>query len=102
MRFSLSIITLLCSFSCLAQITSSQQKALNSYVEYANQSADNVTSVVKSIIDYYPTLHQKNSWRAPRYVCPIQLDDYYLNQVTTLNKNLSATLSTGLNTRLKE
>jgi hypothetical protein len=47
-------------------ITSAQLKALNSFVDYANQSADEAAAVVQSIIDYYPKIHQKSSWGVPR------------------------------------
>jgi Mg-chelatase subunit ChlD len=81
-------------------ITSVQQKALNSYVEYANQSADEASAVVQSIITYYPTIHQKRSWGAPRFTCPVQLEDYYLNNARKLSSGLSATVSTALNAKL--
>lgn len=96
-------LLLLLSTSGFAQvITSAQQKALNSYVDYASQSADEVTAVVKSIIAYYPTIHQKSARESPRYTCPVQLEDYYLNNAVSQSKALSATLSTPLNTRLKD
>ncbi|WP_276372981.1 VWA domain-containing protein [Chryseolinea sp. H1M3-3] len=85
-----------------AQISAVQQKALNSYVEYANRSAEEVEAVVKSIISYYPTIHQKQSWGAPRYTCPIQLEDYFLNEARKQSKGLSPVLSTALNTKLNE
>lgn len=72
-------------------ITATQQKALNAHVDYANQSADEMTAVVKSIIDYYPSLKQKRSWGAPRYTCPVQLDEYYLKTAVSLQKDLPAT-----------
>jgi hypothetical protein len=60
-------------FPCLvlAQTAPPQIKALNSYVDYANQSAEEVTRVTASLIEYYPNLDRKN-W-IPRYVCPVQL-----------------------------
>jgi len=99
---TLSFILLLLSFSAFSQtITSTQQKALNSYVEYANQSAQEVSAVVKRIVEYYPTIHRKSSWGVPRYTCPVQMEEYYLTQVGTLSKSLSAAYSTSLNTHLK-
>jgi Mg-chelatase subunit ChlD len=95
-------LLLLVSNMAFGQITSTQQKALNSYVDYANISADEMTSVVKSIIDYYPKLHQKTSWGPPRYVCPVQLEEYYAGQVVLLSKTLNATTSTALNLKFKE
>jgi Mg-chelatase subunit ChlD len=96
------LLLLLPFFSAAQPITPVQQKALNAYADYANQSADEVTVLVKSIIAYYPTIHQKNSWGAPRYTCPVQLDDYYFNNAFALSKNLSATLSGSLMPKLKE
>ncbi len=102
MRYPLFLLLLISTPSLAQMITSVQQKALNSYVEYANQSADEVAAVVKSIISYYPTIHQKSGWGAPRYTCPVQLEDYYLNNALNLSKPLSATYSTPLNSRLKD
>jgi Ca-activated chloride channel homolog len=102
MRISLLFLFLHISGISIGQITSAQQKALNSYVDYANQSAEEVSAVVKSIITYYPTIHQKSSWGPPRYVCPVQLEDYYLNTAIGLGKTLTATISTPINTKLKE
>ncbi len=101
MRLPLFIL-FLTSSTCFSQITSVQQKALNNYVDYANQSADEVTAVVKSIISYYPTIHAKSSWGAPRYTCPVQLENYYLENALSQSTSLTATLSSPLNSRLKE
>ena len=102
MRVFLLLLLLLISGISFSQITSAQQKALNSYVDYANQSAAEVSAVVKSIISYYPTIHQKSSWGPPRYVCPVQMEDYYLNTAISLGKTLTATVSTSINTKLKD
>lgn len=70
-------------------------KTLNAYVDYANQSADEMTSTFKSLSDYYPKLFTKGSWNQPRYVCPVQLDEFYYNKAlqapvvtTALQKSL--------------
>jgi Ca-activated chloride channel family protein len=81
-------------------ISAPQQKALNACVEYANQSADEVTAVVKSLIDYYPAIHLKRSWGVPRYTCPVQLDEYYLTTAISQSKTLNATLAAALNAKL--
>jgi Ca-activated chloride channel homolog len=86
MRIFVILFLLSLSFLSLGQITSAQQKALNSYVDYANQSAEEVTGTVKSIIAYYPTIRQKRSWGTPRFTCPVQLDEYYWNTATTQTK----------------
>ena len=97
------LLLLFVSTSSLAQmITSAQQKALNSFVDYANQSADETAAVVQSIIDYYPKIHQKSSWGVPRYTCPVQLDDYYFNTAIAQTKGLSATISNALNAKVKD
>ena len=101
MRF-IYLLILVPFLSAAQPITAVQQKSLNAYVDYANQSADEVTNVVKSIIQYYPSIHQKSSWGAPRYTCPVQLDDYYFTNAIALSKNLSATASGNLLPKLKE
>jgi len=101
MRYLLFL--LLISASGFTQpMTSAKQKALNSYVDYANQSADETTAIVRSLIEYYPTIHQKSSWGAPRYTCPVQMEEYYLNNALALGKTLDAGLSTGLNAKLRD
>jgi Ca-activated chloride channel homolog len=102
MRLLISFLLFQIPILSTAQISAVQQKALNSYVEYANRSAEEVEAVVKSIIAYYPTIHQKQSWGAPRYTCPIQLEDYFLNEAKKQSKGLSPVLSTALNTKLNE
>jgi hypothetical protein len=98
MRILLFILFLAVTSATSAQTTSGKQKALNAYIEYANQSADEVSSVVKSIIDYYPQIERKNS--TPRYVCPFQLDDYYattaLSQGPALGNSIAAPLNKAL------
>ena len=97
------LLLLFVSTSSLAQmITSAQQKALNSFVDYANQSADETASVVQSIIDYYPKIHQKEFVGRPRFTCPVQLDDYYFNTAVAQTKGLSAAISNALNTKVKD
>jgi Mg-chelatase subunit ChlD len=101
MRLIVSLLLLQVSFASSAQVTAAQQKALNSYIDYANQSAKEVAAVVKSIIDYYPSIHNKTSW-TPRYSCPVQLEDYYLNTAMSQTKTLNATLATALSGRLSD
>lgn len=99
MRYLLAFFILV-YIPATAQITAAQQKALNSYVDYANKSADEVTAVVQSLASYYPSLHRKATWGAPRYVCPVQLEDYYLTNALSLGKNLG-THAPALADRLK-
>lgn len=95
---TLSLILILIPGNCLAQtVTPAQQKAMNSIVAYANQSAEEVTAVFSSIKDYYPKIHQKNNWGPPRYTCPVQLDEYYYNTMLGQTKNLPAQSVTMIN-----
>ncbi len=64
------------------------QKALNAYADYANQSGEEITSVVKRIIEYYPQIDSK--YQRAEYECPFQLDDYFITQVNALSKALPA------------
>lgn len=101
MRYLLTLSIFIC-LSATAQITTTQQNALNACVEYANRSADEVGSVVQSLINYYPNLSRKVSWGVSDYVCPVQLEDYYLNNAIALSKNLSVTHAATLGTRIRE
>jgi len=103
MRY-LSILTLslVICVPAVAQNTTAQQNALNAAVEYANRSADEVGSVVQSLMNYYPNLHRQISWGVSAYTCPVQLEDYYLNNAITLSKNLSVTHAATLSTRIRE
>ncbi len=63
-------------------ITAVQQKALNSYVEYANRSGEEETAVFTRIKDYYDDLQRYRTSKYKqtiRFSCPIQLEDYYYN-----------------------
>ena len=82
--------------------TSAHLKAINNYADYANQSADEMAAVVMSVIQYYPTIHQKSSWGAPRYTCPVQLEDYYLKTAQSGSKALPANVASALNKRLDD
>src|SRR6187402_3230057 len=102
MRFITLFLVGLCFSGAAQTMTSAQQKALNSYVNYANQSADEVTTVVSSLIEYYPKIHRKGYYNPPRYACPVQPEEYYFNEITTASKGISATYATPLNSKLKE
>jgi Ca-activated chloride channel family protein len=102
MHRSLLFLLFVSTSSFAQMITSAQQKALNSFVDYANQSADETAAVVQSLIDYYPRIHQKNSWGVPRYVCPVQLEDYYLNTALAQTKSLNAAISNALTSKVKD
>ncbi len=72
-------------------ITAAQQKALNSYVEYANKSGEEETAVFSRINSYYEALLQYRAakYKQPiRFTCPVQLEDYYYN--TALKSSVGA------------
>jgi Ca-activated chloride channel homolog len=96
MRF-LPILLLFCHV-LTAQVTSSQQKALNAYVDYANQSSKEVTLVVQSLKTYYEAIHQDKKYAPIRYACPVQPDDYYFENAQKLGKSLSS--ADGINNHL--
>lgn len=73
-------LLILIPFAMEAQITAAQQKALNSYVEYANKSGEEETTVFGRIKAYYKDLQQYRTStykRTFRFTCPLQLDEYY-------------------------
>ncbi|HTJ51323.1 MAG TPA: VWA domain-containing protein [Cyclobacteriaceae bacterium] len=100
MRIFVVLVCFISVVSSAQSITSAQQKKLNDCVAYANQSAEEVTAVVKSIIDYYPNIHQKSSYYRISYTCPVQLDDYYYNQAINSGKLLGP-IAVSLNEKLK-
>ncbi|HYF66563.1 MAG TPA: VWA domain-containing protein [Ohtaekwangia sp.] len=63
-----------------AQVTSAQHAILNNYLVYANQSCEEVTTMVNGIANYYPTIFQKRSWGDSKFVCPVQLENYYYDK----------------------
>ncbi len=62
-----------------------------------------VAAVVRSIINYYPDLSlvQKDSWRSPRYVCPVQPEDFYFNKALADSKGLDVNTSGTLNSQVR-
>ncbi len=100
MRYLSLLLILIPAFGTSQTITSAQQKALNSYVAYANQSVLEVNSLARSIMDYYPRLFQRK-YTNPRYVCPVQMEDYYFNNALQESKSLVVTHSSPLNEKLK-
>jgi Mg-chelatase subunit ChlD len=98
----LVFLFILISFHAEAQITASQQKALNSYIEYANKSGEEETAVFSKIKGYYENLLQYRSskYKQPiRFTCPVQLEDYYY-QTALKNSSVGAD-DAGLKTRLQ-
>lgn len=84
-----------------AQITASQHKVLNSYVEYANKSGEEETAVFSRINSYYEALLQYRTakYKQPiRFTCPVQLEDYYYN--TALKSSIGVE-DAGLKARLQ-
>ena len=101
MRF-LFFLFLFISVKVVSQISSSQQKALNNYILYADHSAEEISSIVSSVVEYYPSIQQqkknKNSFFKD-YRCPVQLQEYYYKTALAESKALS-TLATSLTQKL--
>jgi Ca-activated chloride channel family protein len=101
---SLSLVFVLITIIAKGQtINSTQQKALNNYIQYANKATEEVDWIVKSIIDYYPSIEysrKKNASFRKNYTCQIQHEDFFLTKAlqeskalisaTTLNAKLNA------------
>jgi Ca-activated chloride channel homolog len=101
MRPLIKALLLICMPGLATAITPAQQKALNGYVDYANHSAGEVARVAQSLMEYYPSLAKLTSWSAPRYTCPVQLEDYYLKNALTLSAALGSQAAP-LNARLHD
>ena len=82
------------------QWNATQQKAINAYVDYANQSASEIQTVVESIKNYYPALQNQDAWNQPRYICPVQMDEYYYKTALVSSQQLKPATAAILNTRL--
>ncbi len=72
-------------------ISQSQQGALNSCVEYANQSAQEYISVFTRIVSYYPDIAraQKGKGFVRPFTCGDALDDYFYKQAIAKVATLS-------------
>lgn len=91
-------LLILIPFSMEAQITAAQQKALNSYIEYANKSGEEEAAVFGRVRSYYEDLQQYRATkykRTIRFTCPVQLEDYYYNIALA-----NAASDTGIKTKL--
>jgi Ca-activated chloride channel family protein len=98
-------ITLLFVFIALAApgqtIMPAQQKALNNYIQYTNKATEEVDRMVKSIIEYYPSIEyskRKNAAFRKSYYCQIQLEDFFLKKALQDSKILSS--AANLNSKL--
>ena len=102
MRLLLLIILLWSTHGVCQSISSAQQKALNNYVLYADYSVEEMSSIVVSIMKYYPTIHEerKNSSPQPRYSCPVQLEEYYYKTALTESSSLGVTNASTLNKKI--
>jgi Ca-activated chloride channel homolog len=72
-----------------SQMTNVQQTALNGYVDYANQSAKEISIVVENLKSYYESTGDKKSWAPARFSCPVQPDVYYYENALKLGKPLN-------------
>lgn len=79
MRNTVFAIAFLLYIPVKGQITAAQSKALNQYADYANQSADEVNKIARSVITYYQSTFEQRSWSPAKFVCPVQPDEYYYN-----------------------
>ncbi|HEX5170256.1 MAG TPA: hypothetical protein VFW11_13855, partial [Cyclobacteriaceae bacterium] len=93
MRSALLVLLSL-SYGVYGQISRQQQKALNNFIDYADNSAGEMSLIVESVIEYYPSLEQlkknKNAF-VKRYVCPVRLDEYHFNMAVAESKALGVT-----------
>ena len=78
------------------QLSTAHQKALNAYAAYANRVGEEYTAVVQSTFKHFEVVNGKypNQYR---YTCPFQMEDYFLNSVSTTSKNLPASVVTSIN-----
>lgn len=91
MNWRFTFLFIFSSLSVSAQLTSVQQKALNSYVEYANKSGEEETAVFARLQSYYENLLQYRTSKYKqvlRFTCPVQLEDYYYT--TALKSSVGA------------
>lgn len=86
MRIIVALIFIAFATKTVAQVSSTNQKSLNTYTTYANRSGEEVTDVVETMFKHYEILTGKYPDRA-RYTCPFQMDEYFLNSVNSLSKN---------------
>lgn len=71
-------------------ISPAKQKALNNYVEYANGSADEVSSLFNKIYAYYGRLsYFKKKTQRPSFTCSDQLDDSWYDKAISSGANFS-------------
>lgn len=102
MRNLLYLLALLVSNTMAQTISSAQQKALNNYIDYANQSAQEVEAVVNGIRDYYPHALRAAEGKRDyytRYACTVQLEPYYLKTAHDESKALGSYAS-GIESKL--
>lgn len=100
-----SLLLLLLSHVLPAQsLTELQQKALSQYMELANRSAEEVTSIGKSIQSIYAdvNLYKKDKHRRMRfYTCPSEFNETIYQQSVKDGTSLVPSNSNGLNASAK-
>ncbi|NJM26370.1 MAG: YiiG family protein [Bacteroidia bacterium] len=102
MRNLVYLLALLVSDAMAQTISSAQQKALNNYIDYANQSAQEVEAVVNGIRQYYPHVLRAAEGKRDyytRYACTTQQEAYYLKTSHDESKALGSYAS-GIESRL--
>ncbi len=77
MRFCALFLVFLAPVTAFAQ-GMTPYKSLNNFPAYANQSAEEVSSLFSAIVSYYPDAKPNQSFRVVRFRCPIDPEDYYV------------------------
>lgn len=75
MRFAAVFLILIPGL--LAAQKPTEMNALNSIVNYGNQSAEEIQRMSQSIITYYSAISDRRDSSWPRFGCPVQQEDYY-------------------------
>ena len=101
-RVMLLLLLIATAPTASAQWNHTQQKAFNAYVDCANQSAGEIQTIVESIKNYYPTLGNQEGWNQPRYICPVQMDEYYYKTALVSSQQLQSATGALLNKKLNE
>src|SRR5690606_29133881 len=77
MRFCAFFLVFLAPVTAFAQ-GMTPYKSLNNFPAYANQSAEELSSLFSAIVGYYPDAKPTQEFRVVRFRCPIDPEDYYV------------------------
>jgi Ca-activated chloride channel homolog len=98
--FSLFILLITSSQVC-AQLSAAHQKSLNAYSAYANRVGEEVSSVIETAFKHYDVVNGKYASQYT-YVCPFQMEDYFLNAINASSKNLPPSIAAQINTAFQD